>query len=370
VDWQVSPLIDQETLQGWIIFIKDRTDYYRWQGAVKKAERLAITAGLVGSLAHELRNPLSAAKALLQLTRQKDEAHRSGGYIDLVERELDRVTRLLNEFLLLGKPAEKHEKPVQLASLLRELNPLLESEANNYGSALLMDLRSDPSIHADSGQLTQVVMNLIRNAAQAAGERGKIFLSLHERDQNAVLTIKDTGPGINPNIKDKLFSPFFTTKERGTGLGLPVVQAIVHNHSGEIWVENAEEGGAVFQVVLPSYIIGGTRQPDVLMAVKDLMIKYPSEQAMKKVGLNIITTDNLQQAILLLEGCQPQIFLVENCLLEEADNINLLQLNAGNIRVVIIGEPNCSNGFDNAIYLSKPLDYMRLVSQLKLLLRQ
>jgi len=370
VDWQVSPLIDEETVQGWVIFIKDRTDYYHWQSAVKKAERLAVTAGLVGSLAHELRNPLSAAKALLQLTRQKGDTHHSGGYIDLVERELDRVTRLLNEFLLLGKPAEKQKEPVQLASLLRELKPLLESETSNYSSDLIMDLCSESCVQADSGQLTQVVMNLIRNAAQAAGERGKITVSLHEKAQNIFLSIQDTGPGIGPDLKDKLFRPFFTTKERGTGLGLPIVQAIVHNHGGDIWAENAKEGGAVFRVALPSCVNGGTAQPDVLMVVKDLMIKYPTEKALKEAGLSIVAIDSLQQAIILLEGCRPQIIVIENCLLAETENLRLLRQNAGNAKIAIIGEPYYSTGCDNIINISRPLNYTRLVSQLRLLLQQ
>lgn len=366
VDWQVSPLKEEESVQGWVIFINNRTDYYSWKEAVRKAERLAITAGLVGSLAHELRNPLSAAKALLQVTRKKGEPYRTGSYIDLIEREIDRVTRLLNEFLLLGKPAEKKDEPVQLALLLRELIPLLESEANNYGAELTMDLRSESLVQADPGQLTQVIMNLIRNAAQAAGEQGKIFVSLHQEDKNAVLSIKDTGPGINPDKKDQLFRPFFTTKERGTGLGLPVVQAIIHNHGGEVTAHNANEGGAVFQIVLPSFIDGRAAKPDVLIVVKDIMIKYPLEQAVKEPGLNIMTTDKLQQAMVLLREFKPQILLVENSLLEDTENYILLQQNT-DVKVIIIGEPDGA-GFDKAIFIPRPLNYSRLVSQLKLLL--
>lgn len=270
IDWQVCPLIEDEIVQGWIIFIKDRTDYYRWQEEIKKAERLGITSSLVGSLAHELRNPMSAAKALLQIAQKKGDVRGAEGYFDLVNKEIDRMTRLLNEFLLLGKPAEKHDEPLQLALLIEELLPLLEAEACNYGSELQINIKYNSLIKADPGQITQVLMNLICNAAQAAGESGRIVLSLHEIEETAVLTIKDSGPGIDPKIRDSLFMPFFTRKERGTGLGLPVVQAIVHNHGGDILVENAKEGGAVFKVILPSYKNSINKGVDVLIIVKDI----------------------------------------------------------------------------------------------------
>ncbi|MFZ5944475.1 MAG: two-component system sensor histidine kinase NtrB [Bacillota bacterium] len=367
IDWQVSPLIEDKSVQGWIIFIKDRTDYYRWQEEVRKAERLANTTAMVGSLAHELRNPLSAAKGLLQLTRQKGDTHGSGGYIDLVQKEIDRVTTLLNEFLLLGKPAEKLEEPVQLSSLLRELVPILESEAFNYGSELIIDIQSEPFLRADPGQLTQVIMNLVRNAAQAAGEQGKIFVSLHEKGQKVFITIWDTGPGIDPAIMDNLFRPFFTTKERGTGLGLSIVQAIIHNHGGDIVVKNAQEGGAIFQAILPSYINVTSIQVDVLMIVKDRMIKYPSEQAVREAGLNIITADSLEQGIGLLENFPPKILVIDNCFLDHKDNLKLFKQHSKNSKIVIIGEPCLPDILEDAAYISKnPLNYTRLVSQLKL----
>ena len=134
-------------------------------------------------------------------------------------RELDRVNRLLNEFLLLGRPAELDPEPLDLQAFLQELRPLLEGEAVLSGVELQMNLEPVPPVAADPGQLTQVVLNLVRNAVEAAGQRGLVRLILRGAGDNVTFSVHDNGPGLTPEVRERLFQPFFTTKERGTGLG-------------------------------------------------------------------------------------------------------------------------------------------------------
>ncbi len=138
VDWQVSPLLENHVPVGWILLINDRSDVHRWQEASRKAERFGTTAALVGSLAHELRNPLSAATGLLQILSKKRDPAKVAGYTDLILRELDRISRLLNEFLLLGRPANISLEPVDLKQLVNDLLPLLEGEASRSGHEIVI----------------------------------------------------------------------------------------------------------------------------------------------------------------------------------------------------------------------------------------
>jgi len=295
VDWQVSPLLEEEKLEGWVILADDRTDYYRWQEVARQSERISITGTMVGSLAHELRNPLSAAKGMLQLMGRKREPEKVRSYADLILQELDRVTKLLNEFLLLGRPADIASEPLDLAVFLQELVPLLEGEAVVTGGELTMDIEMVPLIQADPGQLTQVVLNLCRNAIEAVEENGQVVISLQLEGDWVALSVQDNGSGLKPEIMDKLFQPFFTNKKRGTGLGLPVVQAIVHNHGGQIIADNAPGGGAVFTVLLPVNLDrGDTSREDVMVLLEDRTIRYPVEQALRTAGLRWLQQLNWQ----------------------------------------------------------------------------
>jgi len=297
VDWQVSPLLEESTIMGWLLLFDDRTEYYRWQDAARQAERLEITSTMVGALAHELRNPISAAKGLLQLMGRRSDPEQSRNYSDLVLRELDRVTRLLNEFLLLGKPADIEIEPLDPVAFLRDLFPLFEGEVNGMDIEIISDIQPEVSpIAADTGQLTQVMLNLVRNAVQAVTITGKVIISLRERDGQVFIDVEDNGPGLTPEVYSNLFKPFFTTKERGAGLGLAVVQAIVHNHGGMITASNKPEGGAVFSLSFPVIGKGKIDKIDVVIAVREDLLFYPAERALISAGFRVMTYSSLELA--------------------------------------------------------------------------
>jgi|GEM_PF-989079 len=366
IDWQVSPIRDGEAIAGWLVLVDDRTDHFRWLEAARRAERLAVTSTMVGALAHELRNPLGAANGLLQLIGRKQSPEKVKSYADLIMRELDRATWLLNEFLLLGRPAEMAAEPVDPAAFMHELAPLLESEAANHGAEFRLDTEAVPRIEADSGQITQVVLNLVRNAAEAAGPEGQVAVELREAAAGVALSVKDNGPGLPPAVAAKLFQPFFTTKERGTGLGLSVVQAIVHNHGGSVEAADAPDGGAVFTVTLPGYAEpdGQASGLDVLIVAADREIGYPCERALRAAGLNAAAKLNLADALLPPERCNPAVLILEEQSLQTGDPERIAAA-WPEARAIVLTRRNQTS--DSAVLpgavplAAAPLDYVQLV---------
>ncbi|HUW64713.1 MAG TPA: ATP-binding protein [Spirochaetia bacterium] len=368
VDWQIGPVWDGETALGWLVLADDRTDYHRWQETARQADRLATTATMVGALAHEIRNPLGAARALLQLLGSKREPDKVRGFADLISRELDRVSRLLNEFLLLGRPADIAPEPLDLAVLLQELRPLLEGEAAAQGAELLMETETVPAVAADPGQLTQMVLNLVRNGVEAAGRLGRVQLTLEKTADGVTLAVRDNGPGLSPVAIQKMFRPFFTTKVGGTGLGLPVVQAIVHNHGGRIAGTNAPGGGAVFTI----YFLAQTKDREnscganVVIAASDDMVRYPAEQALRAAGFSVTATEDLAGAVFLTERCHPVVVVLDIPALTRQDVEDIQRVGPG-VRVVITGEPDGLVGMERLHYLPKPIDYAGLICKVQAL---
>lgn len=371
VDWQMSPVRDGETIVGWLILADDRTDYMRWQEAARQAERLAVTATMVGALAHEMRNPLSAARGLLQLIGRKKEPEKTKSYVDLVLRELDRVTRLLNEFLLLGRPAEMDTEPLDLVSFMNELTPLIFGEADTAGAKVEIDTEKVRHVAADPGQITQVVLNLVRNAVEAAGQDGLVSLSLRETGEGVALSIKDSGPGLTGEVMGKLFRPFFTTKEGGIGLGLAVVQAIVHNHGGEITACNAPEGGAVFTMTLPvSTVFDGKKSKiDVIIAAADEFISYPGARGLRAAGLKTVIYDNLADALQKTDSYEPGAVIVEQGGLNEG-LVDCIRRAWPSAFVLVIGLPRDDlDHMDGLYYVPKPVDYAGLTAKVQSLIK-
>ncbi len=366
VDWQVSPLMEKDRPLGWIILINDRSDLQRWQEASRKAERFATTATLVGSLAHELRNPLSAATGLLQILSKQRDPTTVAGYSDLVLGELNRIKKLLNEFLLLGRPANISLEPLDLKQLLHDLLPLLLGEASGNGHQILL-IDSDPVslIWGDPGQLTQVILNLVRNALEAMPEAGKVLLSIGQDDKAVSISIRDYGPGMKAEALENLFQPFFTTKEQGTGLGLSVVKAIIDNHGGQIHYRNVPDGGAEFHIDLLPYqgFDGEALKIDVVLAASNRIL----EHALRNTGLNLIRVQSLGELESLAGRYEPEVIVIEALLYEHF----ILELKEmwPDTAIIVWGEINSADKHIDPQYSYSTTDYIKLMAQMESLFR-
>lgn len=364
IDWRISPLRDRIVYKGWVVMIEDRTEFQRWQEVGRQAERLATTATMVGSLAHELRNPLGSAKAILQLMSRKQDQDNAAGYTDLILRELDRVTRLLNEFLLLGKPADLEKEPVALDKFLRELREIFEAETLDTKINLKFDLGEVPPVYIDPGQLTQVMLNLVRNAIQAVGEdEGLVTISLICDDDWVKLAVKDTGPGISPIVMDNLFKPFYTTKERGAGLGLPVCQAIINNHGGQLLPENAPEGGAIFTVCLPVpyTAVDSPKNVDVLISVSDTTVRCPCENALRTSGFRTLSVQDPSEGLPFGMCCQPRVIIIDEAGLNKLSISKIREQWSESALVLISSSPERLHLNDVQI-IKRPVDFGRLMT--------
>jgi two-component system, NtrC family, sensor histidine kinase HydH len=220
------------------------------------AEKLAAVGTMTAGLSHEIRNPLNAAGLQLSVLERRIEklpAQARPALLEpltLVRDEIRRLDHMLEDFLQLARPRDLNAKPIDLPALVGKVLDLLEKDAERRGVELVRRLQPVPQVAGDDGRLRQVVMNLALNALEAS-PKGKVTLETSTQNRNVLLTIDDTGPGVPAELKERIFEPFFTTKAQGSGLGLPIVHAIVSQHGGTLTVGDAPGGGARFVVSLP-----------------------------------------------------------------------------------------------------------------------
>jgi two-component system, NtrC family, sensor histidine kinase HydH len=221
------------------------------------AEKLAAVGTLTAGLSHEIRNPLNAAALQLSVLERRvkrlTEEVRAPLLepLTLVRDEIRRLDHILEDFLQFARPTQLEPQPVDLEQLLETVVKLLAQEAERRQVALSLEAKGLPPVAGDEGRLRQALLNLILNALQATPEAGAVRIRCAAQDSDVVAVIDDTGPGIPPLYKDRIFEPFFTTKPMGSGLGLPIVHAIITQHGGSITAGSAPDGGARFVVRLP-----------------------------------------------------------------------------------------------------------------------
>ena len=221
-------------------------------------EKQLLLSRLLARLAHEIRNPLSSLDIHVQLLEEDvarsapEVRQRSAGRFRIIRTELERLDNLVKQFLSLAGRSSTHLQPVNVAGVAEHVCGLLRPEADAHGIELSVQLPAAlPEVEADPDQLTQALVNLVLNAMQAVGQHGRVEVAASASEDALLLTVADSGPGIDPAKQAALFEPFYTTKEDGSGLGLWIVKQIAVAHGGSVGGENAPAGGAVFTLTLP-----------------------------------------------------------------------------------------------------------------------
>ncbi|OEF95803.1 hypothetical protein BHF68_11535 [Desulfuribacillus alkaliarsenatis] len=242
--------------------IKDITALKSLELQIQHNERLAMIGQMAAGAAHEIRNPITSVRGFVQLLRrtlQQHEMNKEVGYTDIMLSEIDRITDLINEFLLLSKPREMKVVSCGLNDIIENVKPVISSESLLHDVEVTYELQVNALIRVDRDLLKQVFLNITRNAIEAmANDKGKLHISstIFEKERMVAINFKDSGPGIPAYMVDKIFDPFFTTKDTGTGLGLPVCQRIVSELGGKIKVVS-KGYGTTFSVYLPIEAIEG-----------------------------------------------------------------------------------------------------------------
>jgi diguanylate cyclase (GGDEF)-like protein len=232
------------------IFQMRREFWLRQQEEQSRSEKMKMVGELAAGMAHEIRNPLTSIQGFIQLS--KNSGFNIQPWYDVIMGEITRVGELTAEFLQFSKPHVSNMRIEMIGSCMARVYSLCESEATSRGHTIHMDI-ADGNIMLlmDRDKIIQVLINLIRNAFQAMEQAGQINFTLDKEGEMAVITVRDNGRGIPQSEISKIFDPFYTTKEDGTGLGLSLCQKIIEDHNGHIKVESEVGSGTVFTVKLP-----------------------------------------------------------------------------------------------------------------------
>jgi signal transduction histidine kinase len=243
--------VDDGDQNRYLHVFQDCADLRSMEERLVQSERLATIGRFASQIAHEIRNPLSSISLNIELLEDelKGSSPEAKGLIRSVLKQLDRLNDIVGEYLQFSRFPKPNLKRGHVDDVIEELVENYKLPANVTLELVLMP--SSPEVWLDEGLLRQVLENLVRNAVDAMEGNGVIRIETDVIDRFLLIRVKDTGPGIAPEIQPKLFEPFFTTKPHGTGLGLATSQQIMFEHNGHLLVESQPGKGSTFTTLLP-----------------------------------------------------------------------------------------------------------------------
>lgn len=239
---------------GRIFYFIDISDTEELEKRMHQSEKLALVGEVAAGAAHEIRNPLAVIHGFISLMNQSlSDEEKKRFYLPLLMKELERINYIIEEMLLLSKPGAPVMKKVSMQDIINELLPLItHSSKFTEKDKLIFDVKLQPHIlKVDEKQIKQVLHNLIRNSMEAMDGEGVITIYSQVHDDNYCLYIEDNGKGIPLHMQQSLYQPFSTSKDSGTGLGLPIAQRILESHGGQIKLLSTSSRGTVFVIKFP-----------------------------------------------------------------------------------------------------------------------
>lgn len=239
-------IIDGSEEQQYLATFIDVTDQRRMEQKMSRFDRLDLIGEMAAGIGHEVRNPLTIVRGYLQLFQGKKKYVEHREYFDTMIEELDRANTIITEFLSLAKDKTVELKRGNVNTLLTALFPLLQADAFCRDHNIQLEIGAIPDIAMNVNEMRQMVLNLVRNGLEAMTKKGTVSIKTYLEDNKVVLAIKDEGPGIPEKVLEKLGTPFITTKDNGTGLGLPVCYRIAQRHNAQIDVMTFPEGTTFF----------------------------------------------------------------------------------------------------------------------------
>ena len=259
----VTPLsVPEQGAIGCVYTFEDHTEIRRLEHEVRMRDRLAAVGRLAAGIAHEIRNPLaSIAGSVQMLARLAALTDEQKQLVDIVTRESNRLNAIITDFLAYSREKSYKFARADLIPLVEDALILLENRPNSRDLRIVRQFRvSEAYAVIDSDRIKQVFWNLLENAARAMDLKGAITVSVKAADDKWQISFRDTGPGIEPNLLEKIFEPFQSSFEGGTGLGLAIVYQIVQAHGAKIWVNSQPGQGAEFVLELLHAKAAGTAE--------------------------------------------------------------------------------------------------------------
>ena len=247
--YSLSPLTDALGAEiGRLLVFTNLTELKALEEQSALRKRLSSLGEMAAGIAHELRNPMGVISGYTRILSKK-VANAEAGTVEAISTEVDVMERIISDFLTFARPRELELMEINLRGLIASC---VEKGAAGRSDVppVSVNIDSGITVNADEVMLRQVFTNLLQNALDATPPEGRVTFDARLKGGNVVLRISDTGCGIDKSVADRIFNPFFTTKEKGTGLGLALVHRIITSHSGTIKVETGEQGTA-FTITLP-----------------------------------------------------------------------------------------------------------------------
>lgn len=231
--------------------IDDKLELNQYRKEVTRLDRLETIGQMAAAISHEVRNPLTVVKGFLQMFTTKTKYLEENEYLQLMISELDRANSIITNFLSVSRTKKLKLEKLNLNQIIDYIYPLIYADALKGEKDILLDLNPIPDSFFDKEEIKQLVLNLARNGLEAMAAGGCLTISTVVRDNNVVLSIKDQGCGLSQDVLEHMGTPFLTTKENGTGLGLAVCYGIVSKYGGNIDVETSSKG-TTFHVKFPT----------------------------------------------------------------------------------------------------------------------
>lgn len=256
IQYSSYPLIDEKKrVVGVISVLRDVTKLREFEKEREEAERLKFLGNLVANFAHEIKNPLNglsiAAQRLVKEFPSQDKEYTR--LMSTLKTEIELLNRTLNDFLSLARSRAKPKEEFDLSDTFERALDVVKELVRTRGIILKENIKKDLKLLGNADDFKRAVLNILLNAVEAVAEvsdrKPEISVELFTRDQKIVLRISDNGSGMDEEEKQRIFTPYFTTKKKGTGLGLYIAQKIIREHKGEIQIESCKGQGTVFTVV-------------------------------------------------------------------------------------------------------------------------
>lgn len=246
-----SPIEENGSITGGLVLAEDITKWIKMEQEMARLAQLHVIGEMAAGIGHEIRNPMTTVQGFLQLLSQNEEFSKYSSYFELMREELERANSIISEFLSLARNKMADLQLRNINNILKSMYPLLQADALLGDKQVRLQVEPVSELLLDEKEIRQLVMNLVRNGLEAMPSGGILTISTKQDPDYVILSIQDEGEGIKTELLSKIGTPFFTTKEHGTGLGLAVCYGIINRHQATMDIITGPQG-TTFAVKFPA----------------------------------------------------------------------------------------------------------------------